>query len=36
MIASYEVRADSMSADLQLSHVGPLADLLARHGELLA
>lgn len=35
MVASYRVRADSMSADLHLSHVASLADMVQRHPELL-
>lgn len=34
IVASYRVRADSMSADLHLSHVAPLADLIERHPDL--
>ena len=35
IVASYRIRADSMSADLHLSHVAPLADMLERHPGLL-
>ncbi|WP_354699210.1 hypothetical protein DSM112329_04919 [Paraconexibacter sp. AEG42_29] len=35
LVASYRVRADSMSADLHLSHVASLADMVQRHPELL-
>ncbi len=36
VVANYRVRADSMSAALHLSHIGPLADMLARHPAMLA
>ncbi|HEX6391138.1 MAG TPA: glycosyltransferase family 2 protein [Solirubrobacteraceae bacterium] len=35
VVANYRIRADSMSAALHLSHVGPLGDMLARHPALL-
>ncbi len=35
LVASYQIRADSMSAALHLSHIGPLADMVARHPALL-
>ena len=35
IVASYRLRADSMSAALHLSHIVPLADMLERHPELL-
>lgn len=35
VVANYRIRADSMSAALHLSHIGPLADMLARHPALL-
>jgi len=36
MVATYRVRPNSMSEQLHLSHVGPLADMLERHPDLLA
>jgi len=36
IVASYRVAMNSMSANLHLSHVAPLSDMLARHPELLA
>ncbi len=36
IVARYRTRANSMSANLHLSHVAPLADMLERHPVLLA
>ncbi len=35
IVARYRLRPGSMSAGLQLSRLGPLADMLERHPELL-
>ncbi len=35
IVASYRIRADSMSAALHLSHLGPLADMVVRHPDTL-